>query len=143
VPTAAAEADLTPALKDAITVTDSSVSAGGSLTITVGTEYAGQYVSTWVRSTPVNLGGWQQVSAAGTVTVVLPTDLAAGTHRIIVQDANGTVIGWTEIEVSAAGISASGLARTGLDASPWLAGGVLMLLLGAVLMRQRRSGVDA
>ncbi|MGY4858278.1 ExeM/NucH family extracellular endonuclease [Cryobacterium sp. AP23] len=142
-PSAASETALTAVLKNKISVSDSSVAAGDRITITVGTDHAGQFVSAWVRSTPVNLGGWLQVSDAGTVAVELPTDLAPGTHRIIVQDASGAVIGWTEITVTAAGATPTGLAQTGLDASPWLAGGVLMLLLGAALMRQRRATMDS
>nr|RZI35555.1 Mannosylglucosyl-3-phosphoglycerate phosphatase [Cryobacterium sp. SO1] len=142
-PTTAAETALTAILKNKITSSDSSVAPGGRVAITVGAGYAGQYVSVWVRSTPVNLGGWQQVSAAGTVSVVLPTDLAAGSHRLIVQDAAGAVIGWTDLTVAAAGGSAAGLAQTGLDASPWLAGGAVLLLLGAVLMRRRRIPMDS
>ncbi|TFC00822.1 hypothetical protein E3O42_12020 [Cryobacterium adonitolivorans] len=141
-PTAAAESALTKALQNKITVNDSTVAAGDKLTIGVGTAFARQYVSVWVRSTPINLGGWQQVSAAGTVTAVVPAGLAAGTHSMIVQDAAGAVIGWTEITV--AGVTpAATLAQTGLDASPWLAGGVLMLLLGAVLMRRRRVSMES
>jgi len=142
-PTAAAEAALTALLKNKIRVSDSTVSAGDKITVEVGTAFAGQFVSVWVSSTPVNLGGWQEVSAAGTVTVSLPADLTAGIHRIIVQDASGAVIGWTEITVSAAGTTASGLAKTGLDATPWLAGGMLMLLLGAALMRRRRVSMES
>ena len=66
------------------------------------------------------------------------TDPAAGTHRIIVQDASGAVIGWTEITVSGAGTTATGLANTGLEAGPWLAGGLLMLVLGGALLQRRR-----
>ena len=142
-PTAAAESALTADLKNKITVTDSTVAPGDKITVRVGTTFAGEYVSIWVRSTPVNLGGWQQVSAAGTATAVLPTNLTAGTHRMIVQDAAGAVIGWTEITVSAAATTATGLADTGVDTTPWLVGGTLMLLLGAVLMRRRRVSMES
>jgi len=141
-PTAAAQSALTKALQNKITVNDATVAAGDKLTIGVGTAFAGQYVSVWVRSTPINLGGWQQVSAAGTVTAVVPAGLAAGTHSIIVQDAAGAVIGWTEITV-AGSTKAAARAQTGLDASPWLAGGALMLLLGAVLVRRRRVSMES
>ena len=114
--------------------------AGSAITITAGATYAGDFVSAWVRSTPVNLGGWLQVSAAGTVTTALPTDLAAGTHRIILQDAAGAVIGWTEITVVAPGSAAAGtLASTGVESAPLVAGALLLLLLGALLARRRRS----
>ncbi|WP_104166026.1 5'-nucleotidase C-terminal domain-containing protein [Cryobacterium sp. N22] len=39
--------------------------------------------------------------------------------------------------------TAAGLADTGVDTTPWLAGGLLMLLLGAVLMRRRRVSTES
>ncbi|MEC5184889.1 5'-nucleotidase [Cryobacterium sp. MP_3.1] len=139
-PTAAPESALTAALRDKISTNASRYPVGSAITITAGATYAGDFVSAWVRSTPVNLGGWLQVSAAGTVTTALPTDLAAGTHRIILQDAAGAVIGWTEITVVAPGSAAAGtLASTGVESAPLLAGALLLLLLGALLARRRRS----
>ena len=147
-PTPAPVKSLTEALWQAISTDAADYPAGAAVTITVGAEHAGKYVSVWVRSTAVNLGGWLQVSDAGTVTTVLPEDLPAGTHRIIVQDASGAVIGWTEITVTgldstATGSTGNDLATTGVDATRWLAGGALMLLLGAALLRRsRRIGAD-
>ncbi|WP_198416853.1 MULTISPECIES: ExeM/NucH family extracellular endonuclease [Cryobacterium] len=139
-PTAAPESALTAAMRDKISTNASRYSAGSAITITAGAAYTGDFVSAWVRSTPVNLGGWLQVSAAGTVTTALPTDLAAGTHRIILQDAAGAVIGWTEITIVAPGSGAAGtLASTGVESAPLLAGALLLLLLGALLARRRRS----
>ncbi|TFD85019.1 ExeM/NucH family extracellular endonuclease [Cryobacterium lactosi] len=139
-PTAAPESALTAALRDTISTNASRYAAGSAITITVPSQHAGEFVSAWVRSTPVNLGGWLQVSAAGTVTTALPKDLTAGTHRIIVQDAAGAVIGWTEITVVAAGTAATGtLASTGVDTAPALVGALLLLMLGALLMRRRRA----
>ena len=142
-PTAAPESALTNALRDKISTNASRYAAGSAITITAGSQHAGTFVSAWVRSTPVNLGGWLQVSTAGTVTTALPKDLAAGTHRIIVQDAAGAVIGWTEITIVAAGTAATGtLANTGVDSTPALGGALLLLLLGALLLRRRRSAVS-
>ncbi|TFC00823.1 ExeM/NucH family extracellular endonuclease [Cryobacterium adonitolivorans] len=139
-PTAARESALTAAFRDRISTNAARYMAGSAITITAGTPHAGEIVSAWVRSTPVNLGGWLQVSAAGTVTTALPKDLAAGTHRIILQDAAGAVIGWTEITVVASGTAAAGtLASTGVESAPVLAGALLLLLLGALLARRRRS----
>ena len=64
-------------------------------------------------------------------------------HAILLQDAAGAVIGWTEVTVSAAATTATGLADTGVDTTPWLVGGTLMLLLGAVLMRRRRVSMES
>ena len=142
-PTAAPESALTEALRNKISTNASRYAAGSAITITAGSQHAGEFVSAWVRSTPVNLGGWLQVNAAGTVTTALPKDLAAGTHRIIVQDAAGAVIGWTEITIVPAGTAATGtLASTGVDSTPALAGALLLLMLGALLVRRRRSAVS-
>jgi MYXO-CTERM domain-containing protein len=139
-PTAAPESALTAALRDTISTNASRYAAGSAITITVPSQHAGEFVSAWVRSTPVDLGGWLQVSTEGTVTTALPKDLTAGTHRIIVQDAAGAVIGWTEITIVAPGTAATGtLASTGVDTSPALVGALLLLMLGALLMRRRRA----
>ncbi|GAB3122096.1 ExeM/NucH family extracellular endonuclease [Glaciibacter psychrotolerans] len=101
-PTPADEAALLAALEDLITTDAASYAAGSPIVITVGAEHAGEFVSVWVHSIPVNLGGWLKVGATGTVTATLPADLPAGTHRIVVQDVDGNVIGWTSVEVRAA-----------------------------------------
>ena len=130
------ESALTTARKDLIAPLETNYHAGDTLTIYVGEQFWGEYVSVWARSMPVQLGGWLQVNQQGTVTTSIPADLAVGTHRIIVQNATGAVIGWAEIDVLAVGTTA--LAKTGIDGTPWLYGGALALLLGAVLMMRRR-----
>jgi 2',3'-cyclic-nucleotide 2'-phosphodiesterase (5'-nucleotidase family) len=145
-PTSAPVSSLTEARRDTISTDAASYRAGAAITITVGAEHAGKFVSVWVRSTPMNLGGWLQVTEAGTVSATLPADLSAGTHKLIVQDSSGAVLGWTEITVTGSsstvtGTPGRGLASTGLDVAPWLAGGVALLLIGAVLLlvRSRNS----
>ncbi|MGI8394103.1 lamin tail domain-containing protein [Leucobacter sp. W1038] len=103
--------------------------AGSTVTITVGAAYAGQTVNVWLFSTPVHLGS-PVVSATGTVTVALPTDLPTGTHRLVVAAADGSVIGWQNVQV--VGRSTGGvLASTGVDPAIhlMLAGGSAVLLL--------------
>jgi len=141
-PTPAPLSALTDALRGLVGTDKRSYAPGAPITVTVTTERAGDFVSVWARSTPVNLDGWLRVSADGAVTTTVPSDLAPGTHRIIVQDTTGVVIGWTEITVVGA-TTATGLAATGIDATPWLAGGVLALLLGAALMRHRRVSMES
>jgi 2',3'-cyclic-nucleotide 2'-phosphodiesterase (5'-nucleotidase family) len=142
-PTPAPVSSLTEELRGRITADAISYRAGDAITVTVGTERAGEYVSVWVRSNAENLGGWLQVSDAGTVSTTLPADLTAGTHRIIVQDASGAVLGWTEITVTGTSTTVTagpgrGLAATGVEIAPWLGGGVLLLLIGAVLLGRSR-----
>ena len=52
------------------------------------------------------------------------------------------VLGWTEITVTGSdstvtGNAGKGLAATGLDVLPWVAGGVSLLLIGAILLLVR------
>ena len=95
----AGEAALLERLEDLVT-RDKPVYAGGeSITIDVDAQYSGQFVSIWMLSTPTNLGGWTKVSPAGTVTATIPATATAGIHRVVVQDASGAVIGWSELRV--------------------------------------------
>jgi 5'-nucleotidase len=136
----APESALTPQLHNAITTDKSDYVAGGAITINVGVAHSGEFVSVWARSTPVQLGGWLQVDAQGNVSTTLPTNLSAGVHRIIVQDADGNVLGWTDITVTAA--TSSVLAVTGTDTTPWLfAAGFLLLLGVSLLLKRRRLGL--
>ncbi|MHC3000072.1 hypothetical protein OB08_13300 [Microbacterium sp. HJ5] len=112
---------------------------GATVTIFVGTRYAGDTVWVWLHSTPVSLGA-HVVAADGTVTVTLPAGVAAGTHRLVVLDADGDVIGWTEIAV------ADALAATGSEFGRALgaAGTALaMVAAGAALLLVRRRAARA
>ena len=139
-PVAAGEASLTAATKGGISVSDSTLKPGQKFTITVGRDHADQYVAAFVYSSPVSLGGWQLVAADGTIEVTLPTTLAAGQHRIAVQDVDGVVIGWADVTVWADGTVAVNprLASTGAELAPPLIGGSLLLLLGAALVLAKR-----
>lgn len=89
-----------PATKDAITVEGGAdVAPGETVTITVGTQYAGQDVDVWLFSDPVFLGT-HTVSAAGTVTVTLPEGVEPGEHTLAVYDGDGELIGYQSITVA-------------------------------------------
>jgi 5'-nucleotidase len=118
--------ELIEALKNAIQVTIGNLVAGGEITIYVGTKYAGTWVTVWLYSTPQQVGGWHQVSAAGTVTVTLP-DNVSGSHRLVVLDAAGDVIGWQPVTITARD---GALAATGGQYG-WVGG---VALLGALLI---------
>jgi len=119
-----------------------------------------QWYFTWFFSTPMPTS-WQLASAEGTIDLEVPTTLAAGEHRVIVQDAAGAVFGWSaltvQVEQQAAPApsvpqqvdaappvqSSSSLAQTGFDAGLLLAAaGALVLvgliLAGVALLRRRR-----
>ena len=63
---------------------------------------AGQWVSPWLHSQPTWLG-WKQVDAAGTVQFRLPADAPAGSHRVVLKDRQGELIGWSALTVAAPG----------------------------------------
>ncbi len=100
----------------------------------VGTAYVGQTVDGWLFSTPVHLGS-AVVTAAGAATFTIPTGVPAGTHRLVVTDADGNVIGWTTIEIL-------GLPATGGELPLGVFGaGALLLAAGAVLLIARRRAL--
>ena len=103
-PTAAAEKELTKKLKNAIGTDQKSYHAGGPVVVEVGAKHAGEYVSVWAYSKKKadNLGGWLLVSADGTVTVTLADDLKHGKYTVSAQNADGDVIGWTDVTVDKA-----------------------------------------
>jgi len=141
---------------------------GSTVVLSLGAEFAGQFVAVEVHSVPQSLG-WTTVSAAGTITVTLPSDLPVGTHTLVVRAADGSVIGTAGITVSAVdpgtggtggtdgtgsgtGTTGSGtavtatpgsgsiaaLSDTGLDSTGWLVFALLMLLAGAGVVATRR-----
>ncbi|MDH6238243.1 ExeM/NucH family extracellular endonuclease [Cryobacterium sp. CG_9.6] len=100
-PTAVAEKSLTKALKNAIDTDKASYGAGATVVVNVGAEYADTYVSVWLfeKKQANNLGGWLLVSADGTVSVTLDQTLKPGTTTLSAQNANGDVIGWTDVRL--------------------------------------------
>ncbi|QRY42259.1 lamin tail domain-containing protein [Microbacterium hominis] len=114
---------------------------GQTVTITVATATPGQAVHVWMFSTPADLGA-ATVTAVGTVSVTVPSNIPAGVHRLVVTDAAGAVLGWTEITVAA-----SALASTGADAGSlpaFVALALIAVLAGLGLRRRagqaRRAG---
>jgi hypothetical protein len=55
------------------------------------------------------------VDSGGTVTITIPADFPAGAHKLVVQDANGNVIGWKDVTVP--GLPAAGGTSTGGDST--------------------------
>ncbi|GAB2524127.1 bifunctional metallophosphatase/5'-nucleotidase [Paramicrobacterium agarici] len=132
------DSDIPDAAEGGISTVDEA-QAGDTITIDVGADRAGEWVSVWLYSEPIQLSdGWVQVSADGTVEVTIPSDVPAGEHRIVVLDASGDVIGWQDITIAAAegaggGTTASGdLPRTGAEASELLPFALIALGLMAL-----------
>lgn len=86
------------------------VEANQTISVEVGKDMAGEWVSVWAHSTPTALGDWVQVNADGTVTATVSESLPAGQHRIVVQDVDNQVVGWSATTVAA---SVQGSSSTG------------------------------
>ncbi|GAA3659970.1 glycoside hydrolase domain-containing protein [Microbacterium marinilacus] len=132
-PPVADGADLPAALRDAIGATV----RGDDLLLSRLAPGGWHYV--YAYSEPTGLG-WVQADGEGLASTALPAGLEPGVHRIAVLDADGDLIGWTEVTVGA-----GGLAATGSDgAAVWGAGALAVLLLvagGALLVARRRGRV--
>jgi hypothetical protein len=76
---------------------------GQQLPVQVGIEYAGQWVSVWLRTPTTDLGGWHLVADDGSVMVLVPDSFPPTYHRLVVQDADDAVIGWTTVRVAKPG----------------------------------------
>ncbi len=127
------DADLVASAQGGFTA-PSSVPVGGTVPLTFTADRVGQSVGAFAFSTPTALGT-HTVSAANTITVTLPSTLAAGQHRIAVYAVDGTLIGWQYIQVVPAGTA---LATTGTDLTVPVGVGVLLLLAGVGLVLARR-----
>ena len=103
-PTAAGEKELTKKLKNVIDTDKKAYRAGDTVVIEVGVKHAGEYVSVWAYSKKKtdDLGGWLLVSAEGTVSVTLADNLKNGKYTVSAQNADGEVIGWTDVKVDKA-----------------------------------------
>ncbi|HAN24010.1 MAG TPA: hypothetical protein DCP95_05485, partial [Microbacterium ginsengisoli] len=140
IPLPVPDAALTAALEGKISASDTTPSVGDAVKIYVGVEHAGEWVTVWVHSTPVRIGTWFLVDASGYVTVTIPAGVS-GAHSLVVQDADGNVIGWQAVTIADPSLAA--LPRTGGQDLQWLLwAGVLLLGAGAaarMTVRNRRS----
>tara|TARA_R110002124_G_scaffold287056_1_gene470092 strand:- start:424 stop:3453 length:3030 start_codon:yes stop_codon:yes gene_type:complete len=110
---------------------------GELVTITVGVDYAGDVVNTWIYSTPTLLGS-PTVSAAGTVSARVPSTIAPGAHRLVVTAADGSLIGWANITITA--LPTEALAFTGSSSALPTQLPLVLLIAGiAMVMIPRRE----
>ncbi|WP_146239705.1 ExeM/NucH family extracellular endonuclease [Curtobacterium sp. MCSS17_011] len=140
VPVAPPESLLTEANRGGVSA-PASARAGETITVTVGTASAGDVVNVWLFSEPT-LIGTAVVASAGTVRVTIPVDTVAGVHRLAVTAADGSLIGWTPITITADGqlafTGAAGLGAGALVAFLLLAAGA-----GVLVVRRRRRTAAA
>lgn len=122
VPTApfATDAGLTAANKGTVTATQPNTTTA---VVSVPAAQPGDTVYVYAYSTPVALG-FYTLDANGQITVSLAA-LPAGTHRLLILNSAGAVIGWAEVTAG------SVLAATGGTVSvPLVAGGGALVLFG-------------
>lgn len=140
--------DIGDVLEGGLELESRTVRQGQIISVGAGAEQAGQWTAAWLFSDPVLLNGdWTQASGAGAITVRIPEDAAIGEHRLAVFAADGSLIGWAAISVTAAGPALTGtLPPTGGAASAWWLA-VPLLFVGAgvaafLFGRRRKSAQD-
>ncbi|WP_308798227.1 immunoglobulin-like domain-containing protein [Agromyces silvae] len=118
--------------------------AAGTISVRVADRFIGEELTFFVSSEPQRLATITP-TAGGAVSLALPRDLAAGTHRLAAYAADGSVTQWLEFTWPAAstpagsGGSGGQLADTGFEGTLPLLGGLLVLLVGAGLVLRRRT----
>jgi hypothetical protein len=106
---------------------------GERIAVSVGAARAGEPVTVWLYSTPVQIGAGV-LDASGRLIVTIPADAALGAHRLAVYAADGGLIGWTGVRVVDGALAATGGDQPG---GAW-ALGVLLLIAGTALVVRRR-----
>ncbi|MGN5732774.1 fibronectin type III domain-containing protein [Arthrobacter psychrochitiniphilus] len=109
-PSVTSEPSATPAALDPQTLNEAnrggvlapaSATAGQNIEVSLGSEAAGSKVWAWLYSTPTLMGNFT-ANEAGTFTARVPVDASLGQHRIVVQDSDGSLLGWASLQVVAA-----------------------------------------
>lgn len=151
-----------PPDEDFITVDDTTVVVGQTITITSGTYVAGSAVSHTFASQPVDIGTATAGSDGVAVLTATVPNVAPGAHTITAtgeDDTGGTLSQSVAITVVAAGDDAAdddegvaagargaagALPRTGDDSLPLLRVGAVLIAAGGLLLflTRRRRGVD-
>ena len=152
-PAARTAADLGDAPAGGINVGSSTVKPGDFLVIDLGASNANAWVAAWLFSTPTLLGGgWTQANGSGAITVQIPADAPLGAHRIAVFAADGSLIGWANLEVAQDAASMVGNPAGGelvVTGSELPVGAIAIALLLAfagasllVIRRRRHAGAE-
>jgi LPXTG-motif cell wall-anchored protein len=138
-PTSTPDSDLTDAARGGVSVPQSA-SPGDTVTVTFGDGFSGERMLVWLHSTP-RLIAADSVSAGGTLEVTIPADTPLGQHRIVVQNADGSLHGWTELTIVAKGApNPEALPNTGLAPFAGVVAAIVLLLvgIGVLVFRRRR-----
>lgn len=134
-PAAPAAADLGTTPAPGLSLSTSSAGVGD--TVTVSGLPARTWVYGWLFSDPAPLG-WAWTGANGTASFTIPAGVPAGNHRLAIAAADGTLLGWLPLRITAAApapapaaLAASGL---GVDLGPAAGGAAGALLAGTALI---------
>jgi len=78
---------------------DQAIYPGQLVTVQVGAERAGDWVSVWLDDD--SWLGWAQVGSSGAAQVRLPSDAALGSHKLVAEARDGGLIGWDALALVA------------------------------------------
>jgi hypothetical protein len=98
-PTPVNESLLTEANRGGVTA-PASAEPGEEVELGLGADRAELAVNVWLHSEP-QLLGTPTADAAGDVRATIPADAPEGEHRLVVQSAEGELIGWAPIRLAA------------------------------------------
>ncbi|MEV7692827.1 LamG-like jellyroll fold domain-containing protein [Microbacterium sp. NPDC089189] len=93
------DTDLTPETDGLIQVTPETFVAGQAITISLPAGHDGERVHAFLFSEPTALGA--ATAEAGTARLVTPTSLPTGAHRLALYTADGDLIGWDAVTITA------------------------------------------
>ncbi|MFC8923729.1 choice-of-anchor M domain-containing protein [Cellulosimicrobium sp. NPDC057127] len=140
-------ADLGDAPEGGVEPSTTTPRQGEVITVSLGAEHAGAWVAAWLFSEPTLLGrDWLRADAEGDLAIRIPVGTPPGDHRLAVFAADGTLIGWTSVEVEEAtgATPTDRLATTGSSTLWLLAVAAAVLLVGtAAVLVARRSRARA
>ncbi|HWR86443.1 MAG TPA: choice-of-anchor M domain-containing protein, partial [Rhodoglobus sp.] len=92
-------AALTPADRVVVDNDQRTVEAGGTVLARAAGLRPGEWVSVWRHGPAPVWVGWQVLDAAGRFAFDLGDEAAAGTHRLVVETADGVLVGWDRFAV--------------------------------------------
>lgn len=121
---------------------------GERITIDLGASRAGVGVWAWIHAEPTPLGA-VMADAAGRISVTIPADVRTGDHRVVIQEIDGSLVGWAPMPVRESGGDREGAGwftspGAGAPAALWGAGAMLALGITAIALvvrhRRRKRG---
>ncbi len=141
---AVAQAQSYPPSGESLTVSDSRVVLGQSITIEGGGADPGATVTIVLHSDPITLGSTTADGSGNfSATVAIPSGVSAGTHTITAVSNGVTLASVSIVVAGSTGSSSSGdLPFTGSSTLPGIGIGVGLIALGSSLLllsRRRRS----